>query len=279
MVIEITDLTICGAPSKLDWLKQHLSARWSINPALQRLTGNFFCGVNLILGPNGAGKSLLMRILAGLIRPRQGVIMIDGRVADPSLLRQNCGYLPQTFGFYPQYSAREMLRYIALLKGIVDRVVVEEQVEKVLQRTDLLAVAERKIGEYSRGMRQKVGIAQALLGDPPVLLLDDPTAGLDPESRNSFRGMMVELGWSRVVIWASSLVTDAGCADRVLILDRSERRFWGTPVELVAGTRLPAPASRGSKGETDDETWFDLLERGYRIVLADREDRCNNYGG
>jgi ABC-2 type transport system ATP-binding protein len=271
MAIEIADLTVYSAPSP-GWRKRQLSAGGKAHPVLQSLTGIFPGGVNLILGPNGAGKSLLMRVLAGLVQPGRGTIMIDGQRADPPVLRQNSGYLPQRFGFYPQYSAREMLRYIALLKGIVDHEVLEEQVEKVLQQTDLLAVAGRKISGYSRGMRQKVGIAQALIGDPPVLLLDDPTAGLDPETRNSFRGIIAELGRNRVVIWVSSLVTDTGCADRVLILDRGKRRFWGTPVELGACARLTGVASLVSRGKTDDEPWFDLLERGYRTVLAG-EDR------
>jgi ABC-2 type transport system ATP-binding protein len=272
MEIEITDLTVYGARSGRGRLKRHCGAGREINPVLQRLTGKFFCGVNLILGPNGTGKSLLMRVLAGIVPPERGMIMLEGRSAGPPVLRKNCSYLPQTFGFYPQYSAREMLRYFGLLKGLIAPRALEAQVDKVLQLTDLLEAADRKLGGYSRGMRQKVGIAQALLGDPPVLLLDDPTAGLDPESRDSFRGMMAELGRNHVIIWASALISDTACADRVLVLDRGEPRFWGTPVELGSCARLPVVSPLVSSDGMKDESWFKQLERGYRAALAGREE-------
>jgi ABC-2 type transport system ATP-binding protein len=266
MGIEVKDLTVYSAlhhPGRLGW-----NFRKKAVPALQRLTGVFPKGVNLILGPNGAGKSLLLRALAGLIRLQCGTIMLDGRTVDPALLRQNSGYLPQTFDFYPQYSAREMLHYIALLKGMSDRTAVA-QVEQVLQRTALLAAAERKIGGYSRGMRRQVGIAQVLLGNPSILLLDDPTAGLDPEACNAFRGMMAQLGRERVIVWASSLLTDVGCADRMLILDRGGCRFWGTPAQLRSeAANSGATALFGLDGWGGaDESWSELLEQGYRLKM------------
>jgi ABC-2 type transport system ATP-binding protein len=272
VTIQITDLTVCGAPTHAGRLC--LNSGRKANPFLQRLTGVFPKGVNLILGPNGAGKSLLVRTLAGLTRLESGTVMIDGRVADPSLLRQNSGYLPQTFNFYPQYSARELLRYLALLKGMDNRVMVEEQVEKVLRRTTLAAAAERKIGDYSLGMRRQVGIAQALLGEPTVLLLDDPTAGLAPEVCDNFRLMMAELGRERTVIWASSMLIDACCADRILILDRGQCRFWGTPAQLRDDA-----VTYGATSFTDcdglitaAESWSGLLERGYQLRTAQRHD-------
>jgi ABC-2 type transport system ATP-binding protein len=261
MEIEVTDLTVYDPRRRLGRPGRKF-ARKAV-PALQQLSGVFPTGVNLILGPNGAGKSLLLRILAGLIRLKRGTITLDGQVIDPELLRQNSGYLPQTFDFYPQYNAREMLHYIALLKGISDPVVVETQVEQVLRRTALRGAAQRKIGGYSRGMRRQVGIAQALLGDPSILLLDDPTTGLDLEACNAFRGMMAHLGRERVIVWASSLLADVGCADRVLILDRGECRFWGTPAQL----RSAAAASGAA-----DESWSELLERGYRLKIDVRHE-------
>jgi ABC-type multidrug transport system ATPase subunit len=173
------------------------------------------------------------------------------------------------FGLYPNLTAREMLHYIALLKGLVDRRIRERSVEEILQRTDLLAVAERKVGVYSRGMRQKVGIAQTLLGNPPVLIFDEPTAGLDPEERNKLRGMVMELGQDRVVIWASSLITDTSGADQVLVIDRGEGRFWGTPIELAACARSQN-GLRPTDRETNDEHWSDMLEQGYRATLLSR---------
>jgi ABC-2 type transport system ATP-binding protein len=269
MEIEIINLTVYGVRPGHGRLKR-CGAGKEINPVLQRLTGKFSCGVNLIVGPNGTGKSLLMRVLAGIVPLERGMIKLDGRSVDPPLLRRNSSYLPQTFGFYPQYSAREMLRYLGLLKGIVAPRALEAQVEKVLQLTDLREAADRKLGGYSRGMRQKVGIAQALLGDPPILLLDDPTAGLDPESRHSFRGIMAELGRNHVIIWASALISDTACADRVLVLGRGEPCFWGTPGGLVSCIQLPADASLIDTDETG--AWFDQLERGYRAALADQEE-------
>jgi ABC-2 type transport system ATP-binding protein len=181
------------------------------------------------------------------------------------------GYLPQAFGFYPQWTARETLRYIALLRGMVGQKERERRVTEVLQRTTLAAAADRKVGTYSRGMRQAVGIAQVLLGGAPALILDEPTAGLDPEARNKLRGMLVEIGQERPVIWASSLISDAVFADRVLILARSKNCFWGTPVELAAAARplgtdfLPVPGQdAGSDGTYGPEP----LEQGYRAILS-----------
>jgi ABC-2 type transport system ATP-binding protein len=276
MLIEIVDLTVYGLQSspekpgdlwkrRTDWLRRPSDAGVDTAPVLKSITCRFPCGINLILGPNGSGKSTLLQVLDGLIVPDAGAVLIDGQVAKPPVLRQNIGYLPQTFGFYPKLTAREMLDYIALLKGIVDRETRKYEVENVLQRTGLLTVADRKIGVYSRGMRQKVGIAQALLANPPVLVIDEPTAGLDPEARNNLRGMLAENGQEKVIIWASSLIVDTYCADWVLVLKRGEVCFWGRPAALAAGVRLPK-ASPGD-GKIDDD-WSDKLEQGYRAILS-----------
>lgn len=231
--------------------------------ALENLNCQFNRGVNMILGPNGSGKTTLLQVLAGLVNPRAGAVRLNGQVCDRSALRQCISYLPQNFGLYPQLTAQEHLYYVALLKGITDRRRREKAVAAVLQQTGLVSVAQQRVGTYSRGMRQKVGIAQALLGDAAVLLLDEPTAGLDPEERNKLRALLVQLGQQRSVILASSLLADVHCADSVLVLTQGQRCFMGTPAELAACANedvlvydeLIAGKSRNA------------LERGYRAVL------------
>lgn len=279
MLIQIEDLTVEGKKQGSVWkravgcLKRRLCSEAENRALLKNITGSFSCGIHVILGPNGSGKSTLLQVLDGFILPDTGRVLLDGQAARPSVLRQNIGYLPQVFGFYPQLTAREMLDYIALLKGIMDNETRKCNVEEVLQRMGLLAVADRKVGTYSRGMRQKVGIAQALLGDPPILILDEPTAGLDPDSRNSLRRMLVELGQEQVVIWASSLITDTYCADQVLILGCGESRFWGTPAELMARAEPPMRQTAFFKNIADEGHWYDIMEQGYRAILSSCENR------
>jgi ABC-2 type transport system ATP-binding protein len=284
MLIEIANLTVYGRPSLPEkqgnlWkrtsglLKRRLCFKACPASLLKRITCSFPCGISMILGPNGAGKSTLLQVLDGLILPDVGRILIDGQVAKPPVLRQNIGYLPQTFGFYPKLTAREMLDYIALLKGIVDHEIREINVENALRRMGLLTVADRKMGVYSRGIRQKVGIAQTLLGNPPVLILDEPTAGLDPEARNKLRGMLAEIGQNQVIIWASSIIADVYCADRVLVLEQGKKRFWGISAELAAYAKSLKNSSLLTKEGMDDEHWSCMLEQGYREILSNREDQ------
>jgi ABC-2 type transport system ATP-binding protein len=233
--------------------------------ALEDLNCQFNTGVNMILGPNGAGKTTLLQVLAGLIRPRVGTIRLNGQISERSALRGCINYLPQNFGLYPQLTAQEHLYYVTLLKGMADQRRREEAVAIVLQQTGLVSVAQQRVGTYSRGMRQKVGIAQALLGDAGVLLLDEPTAGLDPEERNKLRALLVQLGQQRSVILASSLLADAHCADSVLVLTQGQRCFMGTPAELAAcaneeGDTLVYDELVAGKSRN-------ALERGYRAVL------------
>ncbi|MBU2699555.1 ABC-type multidrug transport system ATPase subunit [Sporomusaceae bacterium BoRhaA] len=236
--------------------------------ALENLNCQFNRGVNVILGPNGSGKTTLLQVLAGLVIPQDGTVMTNGQVCDRSVLRGCVSYLPQNFGLYPQFTAQEHLYYVALLKGITDRRRREEAVAVVLQQTGLVAMAQQRVGTYSRGMRQKVGIAQALLGDAAVLLLDEPTAGLDPEERNKLHALMVQIGQQRSVILASSLLADVHCADIVLVLTQGQRCFMGTPAELAAC------ANEERDVLVCDELIVgksrNALERGYRAVLRKR---------
>ncbi|MFN8374728.1 MAG: ATP-binding cassette domain-containing protein, partial [Anaerolineae bacterium] len=162
--------------------------------ALRGVTLNIGAGMFGLLGPNGAGKTTLMRIIAGLLRPTEGTVKVfnndlstaQGKQAAKALL----GYLPQELGLYPNLSAREFLDYIAILKGITDSGARKRQIEELLDMVRLTDVANRKLKTYSGGMKRRVGIAQALLGDPKLIIVDEPTAGLDPEERVRFRNML-----------------------------------------------------------------------------------------
>ena len=269
MQLEVDNLRVFAEKHR-NPLKRYLSSKKTAAPVLNGITNLFSGGVNLIVGPNRAGKSILLRVLAGEVPVASGQIRIDGVAVQSAALRRLIGYLPQQFGCYPQFNAREILHYIALLKGLTDPGSREQEVETVLQQTDLLNVAQRQIGKYSQGMLQRVGIAQALLGNPPILILDDPTAGIDPEARNRFRGKMTELGRNRIILWASSVVADTAYADRVLVMDRGERRFWGTPAELAAaGVHRIVSRSLETGGQIE---WLRKLEAGYCAILGCREE-------
>jgi ABC-type multidrug transport system ATPase subunit len=166
-------------------------------------------GVLGLLGPNGAGKSTLMRILATITQPSSGrVLWNDTEIArQPDGLREVLGYLPQDFGVYPHLNAIEFLEYLAALKG-VSAGAARARIRELLELVNLTGVAKRPLGGYSGGMRQRIGIAQALLNDPKVLIVDEPTAGLDPEERVRFRNLLSELSGERIVILSTHIVSD-----------------------------------------------------------------------
>jgi ABC-2 type transport system ATP-binding protein len=166
-------------------------------------------GIMGLIGPNGAGKSTLMRILATISRPTEGKITLDGIdiVKFPDAVRKILGYLPQDFGVYPNLTAMEFLEYIAAIKGFTGKSI-KQRIEALLEELNLTAVRNRPIGTYSGGMKQRIGIAQVLLGDPKLLILDEPTVGLDPEERVRFRNLLSELSGERIVILSSHIVSD-----------------------------------------------------------------------
>jgi ABC-type multidrug transport system ATPase subunit len=166
-------------------------------------------GVLGLLGPNGAGKSTLMRILATITLPTRGKITWNGTdiVKDPNALRQVLGYLPQDFGVYPNLNAVEFLEYLAAMKGIHPRAA-HQRIDEILQLVNLTEFARRPLGGYSGGMKQRIGIAQALLNDPRLLIVDEPTVGLDPEERVRFRQLLSELSGERLVILSTHIVSD-----------------------------------------------------------------------
>lgn len=189
-----------------------------------------------LLGPNGAGKSTLMRTIAGLQPPDGGAIEFDGVdvLADPQALRRKLGYLPQDFGVYPGVSAAALLDHIAVLKGITNGRERAEQVSSLLHLTNLYAVRRKAVSTFSGGMRQRFGIAQALLGDPRLVIVDEPTAGLDPEERNRFHNLLSELGENAVVILSTHIVEDVrDLCPRMAILAGGRVVREGEPERLV----------------------------------------------
>ncbi|HEV3073328.1 MAG TPA: ABC transporter ATP-binding protein [Thermoanaerobaculia bacterium] len=163
-----------------------------------------------LLGPNGAGKTTLMRILAGLLEPTSGSVTLDGEdvVADPRRVRRRLGYLPQEFGFYPHLTGEKMLVYLLRLKGVEAPGGLDRLAAELLERVNLSSAAKRKLKSYSGGMRQRLGIAQAIAGDPRILIVDEPTAGLDPEERMRFYRLLTELAADRIVLLSTHIVED-----------------------------------------------------------------------
>ena len=174
-----------------------------------------------LLGPNGAGKSTLMRTLAGLQLPDAGTVRFAGCdvLADPLTLRRRLGYLPQSFGAYPYIGCRALLRHMAVLKGLPDNAVTARQVDDLIDLTNLTAHATRPVSKFSGGMRQRFGIAQALLGNPDLLILDEPTAGLDPEERSRLYNVLGQLSAERIVLLSTHIVDDVEqlCRDVAII--------------------------------------------------------------
>ena len=224
-------------------------------------------GVHGLLGPNGAGKTTLMRVLATVVAPTSGSVQLlpdpaGGRPPALREVRRRLGYLPQQFGFYPRFTAREYVEYLAWLKEMAPAAV-PLAVDRALARVGLTDRADHRLKTLSGGMIRRVGLAQALVNDPAVLLLDEPTAGLDPEQRLAFRGLVRELGQDSCVLISTHLVEDVTAAcDDVLVLDAGRIVFTGTPDELTARA-VADPDADGS-----------AAERGYLAALnAARADR------
>jgi ABC-2 type transport system ATP-binding protein len=193
-------------------------------------------GVLGLLGPNGAGKSTLMRILATITQPSSGrVLWNDNDIArNPDALRGVLGYLPQDFGVYPHLSAIEFLDYLAAVKGIPPAAA-RQRITELLALVNLADAAKRPLGGYSGGMRQRVGIAQALLNDPQLLIVDEPTAGLDPEERVRFRNLLSELSGERIVILSTHIVSDVeAVATDIAILAQGQLLAQGAPESLLS---------------------------------------------
>ncbi|HEX2908189.1 MAG TPA: ABC transporter ATP-binding protein [Phototrophicaceae bacterium] len=210
--------------------------------ALAGIDLNIGSGMFGLVGPNGAGKTTLMRIIAGLLRPTTGRVQVfgndlstlPGKMAAKSVL----GYLPQELGLYPNLSGREFLDYIAILKGVTDRKARQQQVHQLLGETRLLDVADRRLKTYSGGMKRRIGIAQALLGSPKLLIVDEPTVGLDPEERVRFRNLLSEMAGRCTVILSTHIVEDIShsCND-LAVINQGRVVFRGAPSDLIGQAR------------------------------------------
>lgn len=233
--------------------------------ALEDISLHISGGMFGLLGPNGAGKTTLLRILTTVLTPTSGQVRVGGFdvMKDPGAVRQRLGYLPQDFGFYRGLTAFEMLDYIGAMKNIPQGCR-KEQVMAALEMVHLRDEAGRKVGTFSGGMRQRLGIAQALLGAPEVIVADEPTAGLDPQERLRFRNLLAGLAQDRTVLLSTHIVTDveASCSG-VAVLDRGRLVFHGTPADLVAKAR-----GRVWEIEADAEEWRQIDGRYH--VLASR---------
>lgn len=210
--------------------------------ALRGIDLEIGAGMFGLVGPNGAGKTTLMRLIAGLLRPTDGRIILFGHdlasAKGKLAAKRGLGYLPQEFGFYPDLTAAQFLDYIAILKGIRRRAERQQQVEKVLDMVRLTDRAGRKLKQFSGGMKRRIGIAQALLGQPRLLIVDEPTAGLDPEERVRLRNLLAETASRCTVILSTHIVEDISqsCND-LAVLHEGRVLFRGSPRDLIAAAR------------------------------------------
>jgi len=203
--------------------------------ALRNLTLDIGPGILGLLGPNGAGKSTLMRIVATITRPTHGTVSWNGSdiAKRPDEIRAVLGYLPQDFGVYPNLNADEFLSYMAAIKGVAPEAA-KERIEDLLAFVNLIEARKRPLGEYSGGMKQRIGIAQALLNDPKILIVDEPTVGLDTEGRVRFRHLLAELAGDRVVILSTHIVSDVeAAANDIAIINRGHLVVRSSPEELL----------------------------------------------
>jgi ABC-2 type transport system ATP-binding protein len=253
-------------PTGYAWAIQahRLRVRAGRRMAVDGLDLSLGAGVHGLLGPNGAGKTTLVRALATVLRPAGGTLhlfgeAVNGRI-DLRRLRQRIGYLPQDFGFYRRFTVREFVEYLGWLKEM-PAAEVPGAVQRAIDRVGLTERADHRMKTLSGGMVRRVGIAQAIVNDPQVLLLDEPTAGLDPEQRMQFRALLRELSSDTCVLVSTHLVEDvvAACTD-VLLIDSGRLVFQGVPADLEA--------AGGERGAGDSPA-----ERGYSAILRQHRDQ------
>lgn len=206
-------------------------------PAIEDLSLEIQNGMFGLLGPNGAGKTTLMKILATLLEPTSGTVQYDGLMLgkDNQEIRRLLGYLPQEYGIYSSLTAREALHYFATLHGEYSRTDWAKRIETVLEQVNLQDAGDKRVGSFSGGMRQRLGIAQALLNEPKLLIVDEPTAGLDPAERVRFRNLLGQLSGDRIVILSTHIVDDisSSCNDMALI-ENGHVRYRGKPSDFIA---------------------------------------------
>ena len=220
----------------MELVLDRVSKQYQNKIAVDRVSLTLKPGVIALLGENGAGKTTLMRMICGILRPDSGTITFDGMDVSEELYRDALGYLPQDFGYYPNFTGKDFLMYMSALKGL-DKKTAKRKSEELLRIVNLEGAANKKMKAYSGGMKQRLGIAQAVLNDPKILILDEPTAGLDPKERVRFRNLIAQLGKDAIVILSTHIVSDVEqIADRILLMKKGQFVFDGTMDEI--GTDL-----------------------------------------
>ncbi len=204
--------------------------------ALSKISLEIENGMFGLLGPNGAGKSTLMKTIVGLQQPDEGTITFNDEniIENPRFIKKQLGYLPQDFGVYPNISAFDLLNHLAILKGLNDKNTRKEQILALLEKTNLLDHKYKAVSTYSGGMRQRFGVAQALLGNPKIIIVDEPTAGLDPEERNRFNNLLSEIGENIIVILSTHLVEDVrNLCTQMAIINKGKLLLCGSPEQFI----------------------------------------------
>ena len=220
---------------KMELILDRLTKQFKNKIAVDRFSYTMKAGVYGLLGANGAGKTTLMRMICTVLSPTDGDILFDGHSINV-LNERYCdilGYLPQDFGYYPDFSARDFMLYMASLKGIKNRAAYR-RTDELLHLVGLSDVAAQKIRSFSGGMKQRLGIAQAVLNDPKILILDEPTAGLDPKERIRFRNLISDLAKDKIVLLSTHIVSDIECiADQIIMMKKGKLILSGTTADLT----------------------------------------------
>ncbi len=246
----------------MELIIDNLTKKYQDKIAVDHISYTMKYGVYGLLGANGAGKTTLMRMMCTLVKPSEGNITLDGKDIWEldSIYRNKLGYLPQEFGYYPDFSAMDYLMYIASIKGI-KTLVAKKRSAELLQKVGLDTVSKKKIKKFSGGMKRRLGIAQAMLNDPQILIMDEPTAGLDPNERIRFRNLVSELAKERLVLLSTHIVSDVEyIADEILLMKSGKIECAGTFQELTE--KLPVKVWSFNISSQDADKYL----KNYRVV-------------
>lgn len=216
-----------------------------------------------LLGPNGAGKSSLMKTIVGLQQPDSGNISFNGEdiIQNPDFIKKQLGYLPQDFGVYANIPAYDLLNHLAILKGLHDKRARKEQIFALLEKTNLFGHRNKAVSTFSGGMRQRFGVAQALLGNPKIIIVDEPTAGLDPEERNRFNNLLSEIGENIIVILSTHLVEDVrNLCTKMAIINQGELLLCGNPEQFITAVNGTVWKKQIAKGQlTEYQNQYNII--------------------